>query len=190
MSLKLLPNQEPHEEVVIFLRRHWIDFLKIVIYTVLLVSVPIIVMLALQLLGAELLDSPTLQPLIAITVPAYLLIVFAITITEITDYWLDTWIVTTERIIDIKQSGLFNRHVSEVHLHQIQDITSETSGILETFITYGDVYIQTAGNRERFQFINIDNPNEVKVKISELVKNCKAKHGHEHVAPDKPETKV
>lgn len=180
MNLKMLPNQEPHEEVVIFLRRHWIDFLKIVLYTGALVAVPFLVLLAMRMMNVDLTASPLLQPLMTVAIAAYALIVFTITITEVTDYWLDTWIVTTERIIDIKQLGLFKRLVSEVHLHQIQDITSETSGLLETFLTYGDVFIQTAGTKERFQFINIDNPNDVKVQISELVKNCKGKHGHGH----------
>jgi len=189
MNLKMLPNQEPHEEVVLFLRRHWIDFLKIVFYTSLLICVPFLLFAVLKILGQDLIANPTFQPLLAILLPAYALIVFSITITEITDYWLDTWIVTTERIIDINQSGLFKRLVSEVHLHQIQDITSETSGMLETFLTYGDVYIQTAGTKERFQFINIDNPNEVKVRISELVKECKAKHGHGHT-PTVAEPKI
>jgi membrane protein YdbS with pleckstrin-like domain len=184
----MLPNQEPHEEVVIFLRRHWIDFLKIVLYTGLLIALPLMLVIILNILQVDILANPVLRPLLAIILPAYALIVFTITITEITDYWLDTWIVTTERIIDINQSGLFKRLVSEVHLHQIQDITSETSGFLETFLTFGDVYIQTAGTKERFQFININNPNDVKVKISELVKNCKGKHGHGHaVAAPAPE---
>lgn len=180
MRLDNLPNSEPNEEVVIFLRRHWIDLLKIFLFTGLLLVVPIVVLTFLIIAGADLFMDPLWGPVGSAILASYLLIVLILTATEITDYWLDVWIVTNERIINIEQHGLFKRLVSEVRLDQIQDITSETLGFMETFLTYGDVYIQTAANKERFQFKNVDNPDDVKVKISELVKICKTSHAHEH----------
>jgi len=67
--------------------------------------------------------------------------------------------------------------VSELHLNQIQDVTSETRGVAATFLSYGDVYIQTAGTRERFNFKGINNPDEVKEKITNLIKSDKRRHG-------------
>lgn len=180
MRLSELPNSEPQETVQIFLRRFWMDIFRIFLFTGLLLIVPVAAIVFLALTGATLLESPIWGPLSAVLLSTYLLIAFVITITEVMDYWLDVWIVTNERIINIEQHGLFKRLVSEVRLDQIQDITSETLGFLETFLTYGDVYIQTAATKERFQFKNIDNPDEVKIKISELVKICKSNHHHVH----------
>jgi membrane protein YdbS with pleckstrin-like domain len=179
ICLDKLPNSLPEEKVSVFLRRHWIDLLKIFLLSGLMLLVPVAVIAILELGNIDLLSSAFWGPLSILMLASYILIVYSITLTEITDYWLDVWIVTTERVINAEQHGLFNRLVSEVHLEQIQDITSETRGFLETFLTYGDVYVQTAGERERFRFKNVDNPDDVKITISELVTTCKNTHHHD-----------
>ncbi len=179
IELEKLPNSVPEERVEIFLRRHWIDLLKIFLFTAGLLVVPVAVIAVAVYSEASFLVDPFWQPVAMLLLSAYLLIVLMLTMTELTDYWLDVWIVTSERIINTEQHGLFNRTVSEVHLEQIQDITSETHGFLETFLTFGDVFIQTAAERERFQFKNIDNPDDVKLKISALVATCKTGHHHD-----------
>lgn len=178
MNLETLPNSLPNEKVVLFLRRHWIDLIRIFIFSGVLFVLPVVVGVLIELANPNLLAHIFWGPALLAILVAYLLVVLVLTFTELTDYWLDVWIVTNERIINTEQFGLFNRVVSEVHLHQIQDITSEQKGLLATFLTYGDVYIQTAAERERFQFKNIDNPEDVKIAISGLSKICKNNHGH------------
>ena len=97
--------------------------------------------------------------------------------TMFTDYYLDTWIVTTRRVINIEQKGLFSRVISELHLNQVQDVTAETHGFIATILSYGHVYIQTAGTRERFEFKMVNDPVKVKARVSELVENDKRIHG-------------
>lgn len=178
MNLNLLPNALPDEKVVLFLRRHWIEVLRIFLSTAGLLLLPIVIGVVLGIGNPAIFSHVFLGPVFTVTLVAYLLIVLVLTFTNLTDYWLDVWIVTNERIINTEQHGLFNRVVSEVYLHQIQDITSEQKGFLGTFLTFGDVFIQTAAERERFQFKNIDNPDDVKIAISGLSKVCKSKHGH------------
>jgi hypothetical protein len=179
IHLDKLPNSLPEEKVQVFLRRHWIDLTRIFFFSFLMLLVPIAVYAIAQLGDVNILGHPFWGPVGMLVLAGYLLIVYSITLTEITDYWLDVWIVTNERVMNAEQHGLFNRLVSEVHLEQIQDITSETKGFLETFLTYGDVYVQTAGERERFRFKNVDNPDDVKISISELVTACKNTHHHD-----------
>lgn len=178
MHLKSLPNARPGEHVVLFLRRHWIDVLRVFMFTTFLIIIPLFVGGALVFVDAPVLSHAVFGPILLSLLGAYLLIVLIVTITEITDYWLDVWIVTNERIINSEQHGLFNRVVSEVHLNQIQDITSEQRGLIGTFLTFGNVYAQTAAERERFTFKNIDNPDTVKIHIGELITACKTTHHH------------
>lgn len=178
MDLKHLPNQERDEVVKLFLRRHWIDLLKALLFSLALFAVPVVVTFVLDITDTNFGNSEFWQALGAVLLSCYLLIAAVITMAEITDYFLDVWIVTSERIINIEQKGLFSRTVSELRLNQIQDITSEMKGFLETFLTYGDVYIQTAAERERFQFKNINNPDDVKLEIARLVDECKRRHHH------------
>lgn len=178
MKLDEIPNKLPGERVEIFLRRHWVDLVRLIFFSGFMVLIPVAVMILLKATGSGILTNPFWGPMVALSASAYLLIVFVITITEFTDYWLDVWIVTNERIINSEQQGLFNRTVSELHLDQIQDITSETKGFLATFLTYGDVYVQTAAEKVWFHFKDIDNPEEVKQKIASLIKTCQSEHDH------------
>lgn len=178
IRLKQLPNARPGEEVVLFLRRHWIDLLRIFGFVAFLLFIPLFFGAALMYVEAPILHHPIYAPLLTSILGGYLLIVVLVTLTELTDYWLDVWIVTNERIINSEQLGLFNRVVSEVYLRQIQDVTSEQKGFLNTFLTFGNVFVQTAAERERFMFKNIDNPDDVKIRIVELTSACKSKHRH------------
>lgn len=177
INLKALPNQERGEETILFLRRYWIDLAHAFFFTLALVIVPVALWGAMKLGNINLWAEPFWGPASSLLLSSYMLVVLVITLSQITDYFLDVWIVTNERIINIEQHGLFARTVSELRLNQVQDITSETKGFLETFLTYGDVHIQTAGEKSRFQFKNIDNPDEVKLTIAKLVAECKKRHG-------------
>jgi uncharacterized membrane protein YdbT with pleckstrin-like domain len=75
---------------------------------------------------------------------------------------LDTWIVTNERVIDISQIGLFKRKVSELHLESIQDISVHTDGVIQSYLNFGNVEIQTGGAVLRFLFEEVPNPLEIK----------------------------
>lgn len=177
MSLRALPNQENGEATILFLRRHWIDLAYVVFFTLFLLAVPAAIYAVFQYAGVAMMGDAFWGPIVVLLFSTYLLVVAVITMAQVTDYFLDMWVVTNERIINIEQKGLFARTVSELRLNQIQDITSEMHGFLGTFLTFGSVFIQTAGERERFIFKNIDNPDEIKLKIARLVTDCKKRHG-------------
>jgi uncharacterized membrane protein YdbT with pleckstrin-like domain len=86
------------------------------------------------------------------------------------DYYFDIWVITNERIINIEQKGLFVRSLSEVKFEKIQDVTVEVTGFIPTILNYGDVFVQTAAEKERFVFRQIANPYETKDLIMNLQK--------------------
>lgn len=86
------------------------------------------------------------------------------------DYYFDIWIITTERIVNIEQKGMFSREVSEMEYSKMQDITTEVVGFLPTVFNYGDVKIQTAGEREEFVFRTVSDPYHVKNIIFNMQK--------------------
>ena len=83
------------------------------------------------------------------------------------DYWLDVWIVTDQRVVNIEQKGLFSRHVSELHFHTVQDITSKVQGVIPTLLNYGDVEVQTAAEKTRFLFRHVPDPYAIKAMLVE-----------------------
>jgi membrane protein YdbS with pleckstrin-like domain len=86
------------------------------------------------------------------------------------DYYFDIWIITTERIVNIEQKGMFTRTVSELRFSKIQDITTEVIGLLPTVLNFGDVKVQTAGEESEFVFRTVSDPYGVKNIIMELQK--------------------
>ncbi|KKP94698.1 MAG: hypothetical protein UR99_C0038G0003 [Candidatus Moranbacteria bacterium GW2011_GWD2_36_12] len=91
------------------------------------------------------------------------------------DYYFDIWIITTERIVNIEQKGMFTRSVSELRFAKIQDITTEVVGFLPTIINYGDVKVQTAGEESEFVFRTVSDPYHVKNVIMDLQKKAENK---------------
>lgn len=79
-----------------------------------------------------------------------------------TNYTLDIWVLTNERLVDIEQLGLFSRRESALDLEKVQDITIETDGILNTIIKSGSVIVQTAGTERDFVIKNMMHPELVK----------------------------
>ncbi len=92
------------------------------------------------------------------------------------DYYLDIWIITNKRIVNIEQRGLFMRSMSEIFLFRIQDTTSEVNGFFPSILGYGDVYIQSAGEQERFLFHKVPNPYDIKDTIMDMARDM---HGEE-----------
>lgn len=74
------------------------------------------------------------------------------------EYYLDVWIVTNKRLINVDQRRLFSRSVSELPLEKIQDCTSDVRGVMRTIFRFGDIDVQTAGEEEKFTFKNIPDP--------------------------------
>jgi uncharacterized membrane protein YdbT with pleckstrin-like domain len=86
------------------------------------------------------------------------------------DYYFDIWIITSERIINIEQKGMFTRKTSELRYSKIQDVTTEVMGFLPSVLNYGDVKVQTAGEENEFVFRTISDPYNVKNIIMNLQK--------------------
>jgi ABC-type multidrug transport system fused ATPase/permease subunit len=167
-SRQHFPNQKPNEHVLMFLRRHWIVVLKIILIAIFFSAIPVLIYVSLANL-TNYFDSEAFTAFFTLFISAFYLFVVLYTFTNFIDYYLDVWMVTNQRIINIEQEGLFNRIVAEKDLGRMQDITSEVHGFLGTILNYGDVYIQTAAEKERFIFRQVPFADEVARRISNLV---------------------
>lgn len=92
------------------------------------------------------------------------------------DHYLDAWLVTNERIIDIEQKGFFHREVSSFPLSRVQDATFETQGIVATWLNFGDVQIRTASTSETFIMKSVPHPAAVKEKVIDAVQASQTKN--------------
>jgi len=85
------------------------------------------------------------------------------------DHWLDAWVITNKRVIDIEQFGFFRREVSSFELSSIQDVTYTISGIIPTWLHFGDVRMQTASVSQNLVMRQIAFPEEVKEYLITLI---------------------
>ncbi len=161
------PGQRESEKIILFLRRHWF----ILFMRLLLILVSIVVLIAVYFLFLSLNSNFQESPFHNLALfgeSLATLFVWNFFFILWLDFYLDVWIVTDERIINIEQRGFFSRDISELKLTKIQDVTSEIIGVIPTLLDYGNIYVQTAGEKERFAFYQIPHPNRVKNVIVEL----------------------
>ncbi len=188
LSLEHLPNAIPEEKLVYFLRRHPITLLSLVIGYLLLIGSPFLILAYFRTFQPDLLSNPSFQALLVFGGSAFFLFAWLFLFQLFLDYYLDSWIVTNRRILNIEQTGLFGRTVSELRLYRIQDVTATVNGFVKTLFNYGEVEIQTAGEHEHFMFEEIGKPNEVAKTILELSEVDRRDHLDEAVeefgAPD------
>jgi len=177
MNLDQLIKRKPDEKVVFFLRRHPIIFIAEVLLIILLAVVPFAGNWLLSGLWPDLLAGPRSRPILVLVFSAYYLMVWTFFLSYFIDYALDGWIVTDDRILSVEQNGLFSRTVSELDLAKIQDVTSEVKGFVAFLFNYGYVYIQTAGEIERFIFEQVPRPHEVRKQLLGLVEADRKKQG-------------
>ena len=147
--LKLNDN----EKILIVIRKHWFVMARTVAVFVVLLLLPPVVLTLLPYATISF-DPSVVEPLTNFLLSLYIMVLLVFLFLLWMDYYLDMWIITNERIVDVEQEGLFNRQVSEIPLQHVQDVTLEVKGIIETFLKFGTIRIQTAGEREfRIEFV-------------------------------------
>ncbi len=163
-------GQKPGETILMVIHRHWFNILsKFFILFILLVLLFFSFFSNFFIPTALLSDSSA--NLISFFQNSFFIFIWLFFFITWIDYYFDVWIVTNERIVNINQKGLFSREVSELEMEKIQDITVEVLGIIPTFFNYGNLYIQTAGETERFIFARVPNPYAIKDLIMNLQKD-------------------
>jgi uncharacterized membrane protein YdbT with pleckstrin-like domain len=157
-------QQENGEKVVLLLRRHPIVILlKLAVFAVMLL-IPLII-------GSYFTPWLYREGLLSLAVflfSLWCLLIWSAAFYALTMYALDVWIVTDRRVLDSKQHGFFSRTTSELHLSRIQDVSVQTTGVIQTLFKFGDLHIQTAGAEEHFKFLQIPHPERVRGEIMKL----------------------
>lgn len=163
---KLFPSQAREERIFLLIRKHWFNYV-IFFFLSLLAIIPVVVTFFVWINNPTIFTAASGQVVIT-SLSIFILSVLAVQLYGFVGYYLDVYIVTDQRIVDIKQDGYFKRQISELHLHQVQDVNARVEGVWETLFHFGDVHIQTAGERENFVFKSIPHPYLVAKQIVDL----------------------
>lgn len=158
------------EKIIKVLHRHWFNvlqqFLAIILMTVVLFGI----IFVLPSIFPDLSESQDLQNTLSFLENLVTLFVWIYIFFVWIEYYLDVFIISDKKIVNVEQKGLFIREVSELKYERIQDVAVEVKGLIPTMLNYGDLYIQTAGEKERFVFRAMADPYAIKNLIMGLQK--------------------
>lgn len=164
---RLFPSQQEDEKVFLVIREHWFHlFLKILVWFIFAAALLLFNRYAPEYLPG--LFEDTAGSVTRLFIQVYTLFLTLSLFLIWLSYYLNLQIITDRRIVDIDQTGLFSHTVSELHIENIEDVTSDTKGLFGTLFNYGMVYVQTAASIERFEFDNVPNPAAVEKLILDL----------------------
>ena len=167
MPQKLFPNQQDNETISMIVREHWFHlFLKILVWVFFAAALVLFNRFA-QTYAPGLLQG-AIGKVTLLFVQVYTLFLVLSLFLIFAFYYLTMQVITSVRIVDINQEGLFSHVISELNVDKIEDVTSEVNGIFGTIFNYGDVTIQTAGKEEHFIFQSVPNPAEIEKVVLDL----------------------
>ncbi len=182
------PTIDRNEHTVITVRRHWFVLAIQLVRLCILLCMPLL--LAYAYIAVATYSPQFALPLFTIPPATYIFLgsvwVFLMWVHLFsiwTDYYLDTWIVTTKRIIDIDQEGYFKRSVGSFPIIRIQDVSFRQDGVMASLLDYGTLHVETAGsNTDAFRIENIPNPRGLRDLINaELDKALARMENSSHV---------
>jgi membrane protein YdbS with pleckstrin-like domain len=105
------------------------------------------------------------------------------------NYYLSMQMVTSDRLVDIDQRGLFNRELNELAMDNVEDVTYKQVGPVSALFNFGTVSVQTAAevatkeNKSQaltggFVFENVPSPAEIHAIITQLYHSKRNRDAH------------
>jgi hypothetical protein len=131
------------------------------------------------LLAALLIAAPFffMMPLLSLPMPKVGVAVFSVAVFAgllyalrvfVIWYW-NAFVITTVRIVDVDQRGLFDRVVSEASHDKVQDVSYRIKGLWGTVFKCGTLIVQTAGASANLELYYVRRPEDVQHLITEAV---------------------
>jgi hypothetical protein len=157
---------DPGETVTVSVRKHWFVLFKQLLPYLVLGLIPLwvpdILAWATQTHPESFasvnsiisIDNPWTRLLLGI----WWLVLWVGAFNEFTSYYLNQWIITTQRIITVQQHGYFSREIAHVLLTHVQDVSTNVEGFFATLLGYGTLEVESAGAEEKFIMPEIQRP--------------------------------
>ena len=151
-------------------RKHWFVLVMDILPYALLALVPLLIPSLMEfvargesvgldgLIGMMTLANPWIRFLVGL----WWLLMWIAAFNSFTQYYLNEWIITTHRIVEVTQHSFFSREVSSLLLNRVQDVTTDVHGIFATLLGYGTLTVQSAGANDYFHMHGIPDPQDLR----------------------------
>ncbi len=162
------------EELLLFLRKHFITNVPWIVSAVALILVPFI-LLAIAEFGV--LPINFLPPIyIAMILLLYYFFIAGFIFVHYLTWFYNTDLITNQRILDIDFSSLVFENVDATKLSQVEDVGYKQVGIIRSIFDYGDIHLHTAGPSSNIEFSAVPHPERIINIINDLI--GKTQHIH------------
>jgi hypothetical protein len=151
------------EQVILLLRRHWIHlYPRLALLLAVAVLPPLVLWLVANAIGDV---DGALQLVLLVVTVAWVAFWLFRTYLLWYRYEHDIWVLTTQRLVDSFKRHWFHHQMSSADLIDIEDVSVERHGLLQTFFNYGDVQVQTAAQERNFLVGSVPDPRQVLATI-------------------------
>jgi len=159
-------NQEPDEQVVLFLRRHFVTNMRWILFSIILLMLPLSLPFFADFFSEYFLLIP--PQFVIILLGFYYLIVFGYIYLQFVTWFYNVGIITDKQVIDVDFTDIMYRDVAKTRIESIIDAEFTQGGFLDTIFHFGNLNIQTEGIKPNFEFREIPHPDRATDIILEL----------------------
>jgi hypothetical protein len=150
------------EEILTVCRRHWIHLWPRTVLYVLFALVPLVVI---ALILGQINRYDDVQVFFWLVSAAWGLFWLLRIYLNWYQYHNDIWVITNQRIVDSIKKHPFSHRLSTADLVNVQDMTVERKGVLQTMLNYGDIVCETASDGGEFVLAGIPRPQDVQLLV-------------------------
>jgi hypothetical protein len=158
-------EQEDDEEIILFLRKHFITNFDWIFLAVFMFLLPFVFFIFRDF-------SPIPQLPTVFTVIAFLFystVICAFLYINFISWYFNVSIITQKRLIDVHIVDVIYHDMAVTKLNLVEDISFTQSGFVRSFFNYGDIFAQTAGEKMHFDFLAVPEPDHVLNIIQNLM---------------------
>lgn len=131
--IEKLIDKRDDEEIIFFIRRHFIPLVFSFSLGALFVLLPFFLMFFLFQYG-----------MIGLLVFFALLLISILYLLRLVIIWYNSvFVITDKRVVDVTQKGFFDQSVSEAAHHHVTDVYIRKQGVFQHLFNYGTITIQT-----------------------------------------------
>lgn len=136
-------NLHPGEQIELIVRHHWVGFLGTIGLVFGMALVPIVIFFTAVALSDQ--GFENIIPVVTLFISGFFIFLLTFLFGAWINYYYDIVFITNKRILNVDQRGLLARSTSELGLQEVQNVTAQVDGFLETTFNFGTLVIETAG---------------------------------------------
>lgn len=173
-------NKEGDEDIVLFLRRHFLTNIPWIVATSIMLLLPPLYFSILRI--TDFIFFPVPPQMTFILVTFYYIVILSYAFGKYIVWYYHVGIITEKRLLDLDVDNIFHYHLAETEMRDIVDVSYTQKGFFQSFFHFGNVHIQTQAIKANFEFEETPWPAKVSDIITDLRPQHEAKKGVEHDA--------